>query len=175
MALSRSTSLLQKNIVFRCLAALSVTPGIAASAQVCSATRTFSSGSDEVEKAKLAAAAREKYGKEPTIFSKIIDKTIPADIIYEDDKVLAFRDVNPQAPVHFLVIPKEPIIGISKATDEDTQLLGYLLNTARKCAVSEGLSNGYRIVINDGKDGAQSVFHLHIHVLGGRQMGWPPG
>uniref|UniRef100_A0A671RPM0 Uncharacterized HIT-like protein Synpcc7942_1390 n=1 Tax=Sinocyclocheilus anshuiensis TaxID=1608454 RepID=A0A671RPM0_9TELE len=117
-----------------------------------------------------------KYGKpEPTIFSKIIDKTIPAVIIYEDDKCLAFRDVNPQAPVHFLVIPRIPIPKISEAHDDDASLLGHLLIVAKNIAKKEGLDEGYRFVINDGKNGAQSVYHLHIHVLGGRQMKWPPG
>uniref|UniRef100_A0A673M399 Uncharacterized HIT-like protein Synpcc7942_1390 n=1 Tax=Sinocyclocheilus rhinocerous TaxID=307959 RepID=A0A673M399_9TELE len=112
---------------------------------------------------------------EPTIFSKIIDKTIPAVIIYEDDKCLAFRDVNPQAPVHFLVIPRIPIPRISEAHDDDASLLGHLLIVAKNVAKKEGLDEGYRVVINDGKNGAQSVYHLHIHVLGGRQMKWPPG
>ncbi|XP_051750705.1 histidine triad nucleotide-binding protein 2, mitochondrial [Ctenopharyngodon idella] len=133
----------------------------------CSSTR------DEV---RLAKEASKKYGKpEPTIFSKIIDKTIPAAIIYEDDKCLAFRDVNPQAPVHFLVIPRIPIPRISEAHDDDAQLLGHLLIVAKNVAKKEGLDEGYRVVVNDGKNGAQSVYHLHIHVLGGRQMKWPPG
>ncbi|XP_056094349.1 histidine triad nucleotide-binding protein 2, mitochondrial [Rhinichthys klamathensis goyatoka] len=133
----------------------------------CSSTR------DEV---RLAKEASKKYGKpEPTIFSKIIDKTIPAVIIYEDEKCLAFRDVNPQAPVHFLVIPRIPIPRISEAHNDDAQLLGHLLIVAKNIAKKEGLDEGYRVVINDGKNGAQSVYHLHIHVLGGRQMKWPPG
>nr|XP_034333167.1 uncharacterized HIT-like protein Synpcc7942_1390 [Crassostrea gigas] len=126
--------------------------------------------SDEVEKAKGA-----KKTAEPTIFSKIVDKSIPADIIYEDEQCLAFRDVSPQAPVHFLVIPKSPIPGLSDAQDTDLQLLGHLLLTAKRVAEREDLSNGYRLVINNGPDGAQSVYHLHIHILGGRQMSWPPG
>ncbi|CAD5111110.1 DgyrCDS452 [Dimorphilus gyrociliatus] len=125
--------------------------------------------SDEVTKAQTA-----QFGGD-TIFGKIIRKEIPADILYEDDKCLAFHDVSPQAPNHFLVIPKKNISQISKVTDDDSELLGHLLNTARKCAEKENLANGYRIVINNGKDGAQSVYHLHIHVLGGRQMEWPPG
>nr|XP_022289685.1 uncharacterized protein LOC111101472 [Crassostrea virginica] len=137
-------------------------------------TRKFSTSrailSDEVEKAKTA-----KKTGEPTIFSKIVDKTIPADIIYEDEQCLAFRDVTPQAPVHFLVIPKSPIPGISDAEDTDKELLGHLLLTAKKVAEKENLSNGYRLVINNGPDGSQSVYHLHIHVMGGRQMEWPPG
>uniref|UniRef100_A0A3B3QPM9 Histidine triad nucleotide binding protein 2 n=1 Tax=Paramormyrops kingsleyae TaxID=1676925 RepID=A0A3B3QPM9_9TELE len=130
-------------------------------------------GNDEV---RLAAEASKKYGNPaPTIFSKVIDKSIRADIIYEDDKCLAFRDINPQAPVHFLVIPRIPIPRISDAKDDDAQLLGHLLVVAKNIAKSEGLQQGYRVVINDGKHGAQSVYHLHVHVLGGRQMMWPPG
>ncbi|MCJ8746868.1 hypothetical protein PDJAM_G00146690 [Pangasius djambal] len=133
----------------------------------------LSSHNDEVH---LAEEASKKYGSPaPTIFSKILDKSIPADIIYEDNKCLAFRDISPQAPVHFLVIPRTPIPRISEAHDDDAPLLGHLLIVARKLAKKEGLSEGYRLVINDGKHGAQSVYHLHLHVLGGRQMQWPPG
>merc|ERR1712038_1043907 len=88
---------------------------------------------------------------------------------------LAFRDVNPQAPVHFLVIPKKIIPKLSDSAPEDEPLLGHLLYTARKVAETENLEEGYRVVINNGKHGAQSVYHLHIHVLGGRQLSWPPG
>ncbi|XP_007230088.2 histidine triad nucleotide-binding protein 2, mitochondrial isoform X2 [Astyanax mexicanus] len=133
----------------------------------------MSTHSDEV---RLAQEASKKYGNPaPTIFSKVIDKTIPADIIFEDYKCLAFRDINPQAPVHFLVIPRTPIPRISEAHDDDALLLGHLLVVAKNLAKKEGLDEGYRVVINDGKNGAQSVYHLHIHVLGGRQMQWPPG
>ncbi|XP_026994040.2 histidine triad nucleotide-binding protein 2, mitochondrial [Tachysurus fulvidraco] len=133
----------------------------------------LSSHNDEVH---LAEEASKKYGSPAsTIFSKIIDKSIPADIIYEDSKCLAFRDISPQAPVHFLVVPKTPIPRISEAHDDDAPLLGYLLVVAKNLANKEGLSDGYRLVINDGKYGAQSVYHLHLHVLGGRQMQWPPG
>nr|XP_033474459.1 histidine triad nucleotide-binding protein 2, mitochondrial isoform X1 [Epinephelus lanceolatus] len=135
--------------------------------------RPLCTRSDEV---RLAEEASKKYGSPaPTIFSKVIDKSIPADIIYEDDKCLAFRDVNPQAPVHFLVIPRVPIPRISEVKDDDTELLGHLLVVAKNVAKQESLKEGYRVVINDGKHGAQSVYHLHIHVLGGRQMKWPPG
>uniref|UniRef100_A0A8C3V250 Histidine triad nucleotide binding protein 2 n=2 Tax=Passeriformes TaxID=9126 RepID=A0A8C3V250_CATUS len=120
-------------------------------------------------------AAGEEAGGQPTIFSKIIDRTIPATILYEDDKCLVFRDVAPQAPVHFLVIPKRPIPRISRVGPQDTELLGHLMVVAARTAQAEGLADGYRLVINDGKHGAQSVYHLHLHVLGGRQMGWPPG
>ncbi|XP_018423345.1 PREDICTED: uncharacterized protein LOC108796373 [Nanorana parkeri] len=125
--------------------------------------------SDEVQKAQKAQS------KSATIFSRIIERSIPADIIYEDEQCVAFRDVSPQGPLHFLVIPRKPIARISEVTAEDTQLLGHLLVTASHLAHKEGLTDGYRIVINDGKQGAQSVYHLHLHVIGGRQMGWPPG
>ncbi|KAM9811092.1 histidine triad nucleotide-binding protein 2, mitochondrial [Neosynchiropus ocellatus] len=131
------------------------------------------SRSDEV---RLAEEASRRYGlPAPTVFSKIIDKSIPADIIYEDEKCLAFRDASPQAPVHFLVIPRIPIPRVSEAKDDDSQLLGHLLVVAKNVAKQESLTEGYRVVINDGKHGAQSVYHLHIHVLGGRQLTWPPG
>ncbi len=110
-----------------------------------------------------------------TIFSKIIRKEIPADIVYEDDLVLAFRDIQPQAPVHILIIPKQPIVSIATATDTDADLLGYLLLTVKRVATQEGLENGYRVVINTGEDGGQTVFHLHLHLLGKRAMKWPPG
>uniref|UniRef100_A0A3B3C2J2 Histidine triad nucleotide binding protein 2 n=1 Tax=Oryzias melastigma TaxID=30732 RepID=A0A3B3C2J2_ORYME len=126
---------------------------------------------DEV---KLAEEASKRVPAQ-TIFSKVIDKSIPADIIYEDEKCLAFRDISPQAPVHFLVIPRTPIPRISAAEDTDAELLGHLLVVAKNMAKQESLSDGYRVVINDGKHGAQSVYHLHVHVLGGRQMTWPPG
>ncbi|CAL9708160.1 unnamed protein product [Knipowitschia caucasica] len=134
--------------------------------------RQLCSKSDEV---RLAQEASKKYTSAPTIFSKVIDKSLPADIIYEDKKCLAFRDISPQAPVHFLVIPRVPIPRISEAKDDDSELLGHLLVVAKNVAKKEGLQEGYRIVINDGKHGAQSVYHLHIHVLGGRQLTWPPG
>jgi histidine triad (HIT) family protein len=110
-----------------------------------------------------------------TIFKRIIDKEIPADIVYEDDRCLAFRDINPQAPVHFLVIPKEEIASLADAGDEDAAVLGHLLLTARMLADEMQLANGYRVVINCGPDGGQSVDHLHLHVLGGRNLKWPPG
>ena len=110
------------------------------------------------------------------LFQRIIDRKIPADIVYEDDRALAFRDIAPKAPVHVLVIPKRLIPRLSASTDGDAALLGHLLVVARKVAEQEGLvAGGYRIVANDGPDGGQSVDHLHLHVLGGRQMTWPPG
>lgn len=110
-----------------------------------------------------------------TIFGKIIRREIPADIVYEDDLVLAFKDVNPQAPTHILVIPKKQIPKLELATDEDQPLLGYLLLTAKKVASQAGLINGYRLVINNGNDGGQTVDHLHLHILGDRPLQWPPG
>lgn len=110
-----------------------------------------------------------------TIFQKIIDREIPADIVYEDDTCLAFRDVNPQAPVHVLVIPKRLIPSLADATESDSQTLGHLLNAVRIVADQLGLANGYRTVINCGRDGGQSVDHLHLHLLAGRALGWPPG
>ena len=110
-----------------------------------------------------------------TIFSKIIRKEIPAEIVYEDDLALAFRDVQPQAPVHILIIPKKPIVSIATANDTDADLLGHLLLTVKRVATQEGLERGYRVVINTGEDGGQTVFHLHLHLLGKRAMTWPPG
>lgn len=110
-----------------------------------------------------------------TIFGKIISREIPANIVYEDDLALAFKDINPQAPTHILVIPKKPIPCISEATAEDTALLGHLLWTVKQVAEKAGLSNGYRVVINNGADGGQTVDHLHLHILGDRHMKWPPG
>ena len=111
-----------------------------------------------------------------TLFEKIIDREIPADIVYEDELVLAFRDINPQAPVHVLVIPKKPIPRIGEAADKDQSLLGHLLLKARAVAAELNLSEGgFRLVINNGRDGGESVPHLHCHVLGGRALNWPPG
>jgi histidine triad (HIT) family protein len=110
-----------------------------------------------------------------TIFGKIIRREIPADIVYEDDLVLAFKDINPQAPTHILVIPKKPIPRLSEATDEDADLMGYLLMIVKKVAQTANLTKGYRVVINNGDDGGQTVDHLHLHILGDRFMKWPPG
>jgi len=110
-----------------------------------------------------------------TIFKRIIDGEIAAQIVYETDRCLAFRDVNPQAPVHVLVIPKQEIASLSEAAEADESLLGHLLLSARTIAGQLGLENGYRTVINCGPDGGQSVDHLHVHLLGGRPLGWPPG
>ena len=111
-----------------------------------------------------------------TLFEKIIAREIPADIVYEDDLVLAFNDINPKAPTHVLVIPKKPIPRIAEAEPEDHQVLGHLLLKAREIAADLGLQeNGFRLVINNGIDGGESVRHLHLHILGGRAMEWPPG
>lgn len=110
-----------------------------------------------------------------TIFKKIIERQIPADIVHEDDLCLAFRDIHPHAPTHILVIPKKELSGVSAATEQDSALLGHLIFTAGQIAAREGLSNGYRLVINNGAHAGQSVDHLHVHLLGGRALGWPPG
>jgi histidine triad (HIT) family protein len=110
-----------------------------------------------------------------TIFGKIIRRELPADIVYEDDRVLAFRDIDPQAPVHVLVIPKEPLAKISDAQPEHEALLGHLLLVARQVAREEGVEDAFRLVVNNGEGAGQSVFHLHVHVLGGRVLHWPPG
>ncbi len=110
-----------------------------------------------------------------TIFQRIVDREIPAEIVYEDDVCLAFRDVSPQAPTHVLVIPKRPIPSLADLADTDVELAGRLLLAARKVARDLGLEGGYRVVANTGEDGGQSVAHLHLHVLGGRRLGWPPG
>lgn len=110
-----------------------------------------------------------------TIFGKIIRREIPAAIVYEDELALAFRDVNPQAPVHILVIPKKPIVSLAASTEADRDLLGHLMLVIQNVAQQEGLTNGYRVVTNSGNDGGQTVPHLHFHLLGGRSLGWPPG
>jgi len=113
---------------------------------------------------------------EETIFSKIISKEIKADIVYEDDICLAFRDIKPQAPTHILMIPKKQIPKIADATSKDHPLMGHLLIKAAEVARKEGIEkDGYRLVINNGKKAGQEVFHLHIHILGGRDFSWPPG
>lgn len=111
-----------------------------------------------------------------TLFEKIVARQIPAAIVYEDDLVLAFRDINPQAPTHVLVVPKQPIPRIDEAKSVDHAVLGHLLLKAAELARSLGLDRtGYRLVINNGPDGGESVPHLHVHLLGGRRLNWPPG
>ena len=110
-----------------------------------------------------------------TIFAKIIRHEIPADIVYEDDLCLAFRDVNPQAPTHVLLIPKKEIPRLVDATPEDAALLGHLLLTANKIAQQLGVGDAFRLAVNNGAGAGQSVFHLHVHILAGRKFNWPPG
>ena len=111
-----------------------------------------------------------------TVFGKIIRGEIPAEKVYEDDDVLAFEDANPAAPTHILVIPKKHIVNLFDAEDDDAELLGKLMLTARKVAVDQGLEeDGFRLVVNNGAGVGQSVFHIHVHVLGGRSFKWPPG
>ncbi|KAL9256838.1 14 kDa zinc-binding protein-like protein [Drosera capensis] len=141
-------------------------------------TRTIchaSSANDEEAAAKAAAATRDTGT--PTIFDKIIAKEIPSDIVYEDENVLAFRDISPQAPTHILIIPKirDGLTELGKAEARHGEILGQLLYAAKLVAEKEGIVDGFRVVINSGTTACQSVFHLHLHVLGGRQMKWPPG
>ncbi|MEQ2282441.1 Histidine triad nucleotide-binding protein 1 [Ameca splendens] len=124
---------------------------------------------DETAKAQAAQPGGD------TIFGKIVRKEIPVNLIYEDDQCVAFPDIAPQAPTHILVVPKKPIVQLSQAEESDAALLGHMLIVAKKLAEEAGLSKGYRIIINNGPDGGQSVYHIHVHILGGRTMGWPPG
>ena len=112
---------------------------------------------------------------EKTLFQKIMDREIPGDIIHEDDECIALRDINPQAPVHALVVPRKPIPSLDDLAEEDGPLIGHLFLVAKKVAAEEGLENGYRTVFNNGADANQTVDHLHLHLLGGRKMSWPPG
>lgn len=112
---------------------------------------------------------------EKTLFQKIMDKEIPGDIIHEDEKCIAIRDIDPQAPTHALVIPRKPIPSLDALDEEDGPLVGHLFLVAKEVAAAEGLSNGYRTVFNNGPHAQQSVDHIHLHVIGGRQMSWPPG
>jgi histidine triad (HIT) family protein len=111
-----------------------------------------------------------------TIFGKIIRGEIPADKVYEDDRALAFKDINPAAPVHILVIPKEHVVNLLDAEEEHAELLGHLMLVAAKVAREQGLEeDGFRLVANNGAGAGQTVFHLHLHVIGGRSLSWPPG
>jgi histidine triad (HIT) family protein len=109
------------------------------------------------------------------LFCRIIRGEIPSKKVYEDDRVYAFEDINPQAPTHFLIIPKEHIAGLDEATEDHAEIIGYLNLAAAKLAEQRNLKNGYRTVLNVGPDAGQSVFHIHLHLLGGRHMAWPPG
>lgn len=110
-----------------------------------------------------------------TLFTKIINREIPAKIIYEDDDLIAFHDIAPQAPVHFLVVPKKEIATLSDVTEADTALLGKIVFRAQQLAKELGCEKGFRVVMNTGEDGGQTVYHIHLHVLGQRHMSWPPG
>jgi len=110
-----------------------------------------------------------------TIFGKVISREIPADIVYEDEHCLAFRDINPQAPVHVLIIPRREIAKLSDATAADHAVLGHLLLAAGNVARTLGVDNAFRLVVNNGADAGQSVFHIHLHLLAGRPFKWPPG
>lgn len=110
-----------------------------------------------------------------TLFEKIAAREIPAQIVFEDDLVLAIRDINPQAPTHVLIFPKQCVPRIAEATPDDHKLLGHLLLKAAEVAKTLNLQGGYRLVINNGADGGETVPHLHVHLLGGRHLGWPPG
>lgn len=110
-----------------------------------------------------------------SVFARIIDRSVPADIVYEDERVVAFRDIHPRAPVHILVVPREPIATLNDADDSHEALLGHMMLTAARVAREAGLEKGYRLVMNCREHGGQTVWHLHLHVLGGRPMKWPPG
>ena len=111
-----------------------------------------------------------------TVFERIVARELPAKVVYEDDLVMAFHDSRPQAPTHLLIIPKKPIARVATAQPEDERLLGHLLLKAAEVAAQAGLqTTGYRLVINNGRDGGETVPHLHCHILGGRPMRWPPG
>ena len=110
-----------------------------------------------------------------TLFGKIIKREIPATIVYEDDQCLAFRDINPQAPTHVLLIPKKEIPRLADATGEDQAVLGHLMLVAGKIARDLGVNDAFRLVVNNGADAGQSVFHLHLHIIAGRKLRWPPG
>mmetsp|Transcript_2829 Transcript_2829/g.4442 ORF Transcript_2829/g.4442 Transcript_2829/m.4442 type:complete len:206 (-) Transcript_2829:218-835(-) len=134
--------------------------------------RFMSDGNDEVAKSKAA----KHDGGQPTVFDKVLSGEWSSDKVYEDDLCLAFRDINPQAPVHVLVIPKnrDGLTQLSNAREDQKDILGHLMYVAQSVGKKE-CPKGFRIVVNDGEQGAQSVYHLHLHVLGGKQMGWPPG
>ncbi len=114
--------------------------------------------------------------EEETIFSQIISKQKPAEIIYEDDDVMAFKDINPQAPVHVLIVPRKPIPKLTAADESDVMILGKLVMVAKQIAKDYGLEeDGFRLLLNEGKNGGQTIYHLHFHLLGGRRLMWPPG
>lgn len=110
-----------------------------------------------------------------TIFTKIINKEIPADIVYEDDRCLAFRDINPRAPVHILIIPKKAMAQLNDAGSGDRELLGHIMLAVNRVAEKEGVADAYRLVLNNGAGAGQEIFHMHFHLLAGRPFSWPPG
>jgi histidine triad (HIT) family protein len=110
-----------------------------------------------------------------TLFQKIMDREEPGEILYEDDRCIALRDINPQAPTHVLIVPRNPIPTLDDLTEEDEALVGHLFLVAQKVAADEGLADGYRTVFNNGSDAHQTVEHIHLHLIGGRRMSWPPG
>ena len=124
---------------------------------------------DASQSAKLLLVA------EKTLFQKIMDREEPGDILYEDDQCVALRDINPQAPTHVLIVPRKPIPTLDALTEDDEALVGHLFLIAQKVAAEEGLSDGYRTVFNNGPDARQTVDHIHLHLIGGREMSWPPG
>ncbi|DBA86680.1 hypothetical protein WJX77_002961 [Trebouxia sp. C0004] len=138
--------------------------------------RSMNDEGKAAQKSVESGAPQKAEQGEVTLFDKIVSKQIPATILYEDETALAFKDINPQAPVHFLVIPKnrDGLTQLSKCSDQHEPLLGHLIRVASKVALQEGCEKGFRTVINDGPQGCQSVYHLHVHVFGGKQLGWPP-
>jgi histidine triad (HIT) family protein len=112
---------------------------------------------------------------EKTLFQKIMDREEPGDILYEDDRCVALRDINPQAPTHVLIVPRKPIPTLDALTEDDEALVGHLFLIAQRVAAEEGLADGYRTVLNNGPDARQTVDHIHLHLIGGREMSWPPG
>lgn len=114
-------------------------------------------------------------GDQETLFTKIINREIPADIIYEDDLCIAFRDINPQAPLHALLVPKQVLSKLSEGSKQQQSLLGHLMLTAPLIAEQQGYADAFRLVINNGEEAGQTVFHLHIHIIAGRPLNWPPG
>ncbi len=109
------------------------------------------------------------------LFCRIVEGTVPAKVVFQDEQALAFEDINPQSPVHVLIIPKRHVTSLQEVEAADQALLGHLVLTCNRVAAQKGLSSGYRLTVNTGRDGGQTVAHLHFHVLGGRRMTWPPG
>jgi diadenosine tetraphosphate (Ap4A) HIT family hydrolase len=181
MAFAQTMALRSPSLRFSCLApriASAVVHSAAYPNGKCIPTiRVFSVRAQRDEEAAAKAAAASADTGAPTIFDKIVSREIPATVVYETEKVLAFRDINPQAPVHVVLVPKQRdgLTQLSKASERNKDVLGELLFAAKVVADQEGLAQGFRVVINDGPDGCQSVYHLHLHLMGGRQLKWPPG